>query len=281
MESLINRVFTQRNLDSILIYGTSEINKEVLEKYKISYGDFTQKDAFINIYNYMNKKYRNEYFYKNQLLNKILIGRHSLNTTGALRELSVGLSIADFLLINEKIQVFEIKSGLDNLQRLRGQLTDYYKAFTYVNVIMDEKHLLKVKNALPYREAGLYVLTKRNTIEKVRESREKNNLLNHTVIFQMLRKKEYENILIKYYGELPQVDLFYYYDVCLKWFKRIPMGIIQEQLPATLKMRYFKRYKEKNSLILDFPPALREVIYFSNYSEKKINNFKSCLMNKI
>ena len=38
---------------------------------------------------------------------------------------------------------------------------------------MDEKHLLKVKNALPYREAGLYVLTKRNTIEKIRESREK------------------------------------------------------------------------------------------------------------
>ena len=59
MESLINRVFTKRNLDNILNYGTSEINKAVLEKYKISYGDLTQKDAFINIYNYMNKKYRN------------------------------------------------------------------------------------------------------------------------------------------------------------------------------------------------------------------------------
>ena len=38
-------------------------------------------------YEQLSKDYRNEYFYKNTLLNKILLGRHSMKTSAALREL--------------------------------------------------------------------------------------------------------------------------------------------------------------------------------------------------
>ena len=43
-----------------------------------------------SLYNYLKKSYRNEYFYKNTMLNKLLLGRHSVNTTTALSEMPIG-----------------------------------------------------------------------------------------------------------------------------------------------------------------------------------------------
>lgn len=280
MDSLINRVFTKTNINQILTSGKSVINEIIIDKYSLSKQIETQEDAFNAIYNFMKRNYRNEYYYKNQLLNNLLIGRHSLNTTSAIRELPISNSIADFILINGKAQVFEIKSGLDSLKRLAGQLQDYYKAFTYVNVIMDEVHLKKVEKAVLNKNVGLYVLTKRNTIKKIREANEYNNLLDHTVIFKILRKKEYEEILLKYFGKLSSADDFHYFRDSLKIFKQLPIEVAQQELTTMLKLRYLNKYKDNNSLILSFSPALREVIYFSDYRKKQIEELNQRLQEK-
>lgn len=280
MDSLINRVFTKTNINQILTSGKSVINEIIIDKYSLSKQIETQEDAFNAIYNFMKRNYRNEYYYKNQLLNNLLIGRHSLNTTSAIRELPISNSIADFILINGKAQVFEIKSGLDSLKRLTGQLQDYYKAFTYVNVIMDEVHLKKVEKAVLNKNVGLYVLTKRNTIKKIREANEYNNFLDHTVIFKILRKKEYEEILLKYFGKLSSADDFHYFRDSLKIFKQLPIEVAQQELTTMLKLRYLNKYKDNNSLILSFSPALREVIYFSDYRKKQIEELNQRLQEK-
>ena len=280
MDSLINRVFTKTNINQILTSGKSVINEIIIDKYSLSKQIETQEDAFNAIYNFMKRNYRNEYYYKNQLLNNLLIGRHSLNTTSAIRELPISNSIADFILINGKAQVFEIKSGLDSLKRLTGQLQDYYKAFTYVNVIMDEVHLKKVEKAVLNKNVGLYVLTKRNTIKKIREATKFNKFLDHTVIFKILRKKEYEEILLKYFGKLSSADDFHYFRDSLKIFKQLPIEVAQQELTTMLKLRYLNKYKDNNSLILSFSPALREVIYFSDYRKKQIEELNQRLQEK-
>ncbi len=272
MDSIINRVFTKKNINQILKSGKSVINETVIDKYSLSKQIETQEDGFVAIYNFMRKNYRNEYYYKNQLLNNLLIGRHSLNTTSAIRELPISNSIADFILINGKAEVFEIKSGLDSLQRLSGQLQDYYKAFSYVNVIMDESHLKNVEKAVLNKNVGLYVLTKRNTIKRIRKATKYNKFLDHTVIFKILRKKEYESILLKNLGTLSKADDFHYFKDSLKMFKQIPIEVVQEELAIMLKLRYINKFKNNNSLILNFPPALREVIYFSDYRKKQIED---------
>ena len=272
MDSIINRVFTKKNINQILKSGKSVINETVIDKYSLSKQIETQEDGFVAIYNFMRKNYRNEYYYKNQLLNNLLIGRHSLNTTSAIRELPISNSIADFILINGKAEVFEIKSGLDSLQRLSGQLQDYYKAFSYVNVIMDESHLKNVEKAVLNKNVGLYVLTKRNTIKRIRKATKYNKFLDHTVIFKILRKKEYESILLKHLGTLSKADDFHYFKDSLKMFKQIPIEVVQEELAIMLKLRYINKFKNNNSLILNFPPALREVIYFSDYRKKQIED---------
>lgn len=91
----------------------------------------------------MKTDYRNEYYYKNTLLNKLLIGKHSVNTTSALTEVNINKSKADFVLINGKAVVYEIKTELDNLDRLECQIMDYYTRFESCLQIISTHYKIK------------------------------------------------------------------------------------------------------------------------------------------
>ncbi len=70
----------------------------------------TMGDAIGEIYDFMNCEYRNEYYYKNTILNQMLIQKHDLDNTAALTELPIGDSKADFITINGRGIVYEIKT---------------------------------------------------------------------------------------------------------------------------------------------------------------------------
>ena len=89
---------------------------------------------------------RNEYYYKNTLLNKLLLGIHSVNTTTALTEIPIAKSKADFVLINGKAVVYEIKTELDNFDRLENQINDYYTAFDHVAVVTCKENIQVLKD---------------------------------------------------------------------------------------------------------------------------------------
>lgn len=97
------------------------------------------------IYNILKTEYRNEYYYKNTLLNKLLLGVHSVNTTTALTEIPIAKSKADFVLINGKAVVYEIKTELDNLERLESQINDYFKAFDHVAVVTYNENVTAIQ----------------------------------------------------------------------------------------------------------------------------------------
>ena len=63
-------------------------------------GNATIGEAISEIYHFMNYEYRNEYYYKNTILNQLLIKKHDLYNTAALTELPIGDSKADFIMIN-------------------------------------------------------------------------------------------------------------------------------------------------------------------------------------
>ncbi len=62
----------------------------------------------------------------------------------ALFEYSINQSRIDIGRINGQSFCYEIKTEFDNLYKLEKQLKDYLKAFEYVFVILDSKHLGKV-----------------------------------------------------------------------------------------------------------------------------------------
>jgi hypothetical protein len=64
-------------------------------------------------------------------------------------EMRVNRSRTDFLTINGVSQSFEIKSGLDNLQKLNKQSMDYSRVFDYNYMVIHPKHLIKVEEIVP------------------------------------------------------------------------------------------------------------------------------------
>ena len=139
-DSILTRVFTQSMLKD-LMYEQSSISllDKIVKRYEISFdGEVKNENVISEIYQYLGSSYRNEYFYKNTLLNKLIISVHRLKTTTALTEVPVAKSKADFIMINGKAIVYEIKTELDTFERLETQLRDYYKAFDHVCVVTSE-----------------------------------------------------------------------------------------------------------------------------------------------
>lgn len=224
------------------------------------------------VYKYIMKEYRNEYFYKNTLLNKLLLGRHSLNTTTALTEVPINKSKADFILINGKAIVYEIKTGLDTLDRLDSQINDYYKAFNHVSVVSCESNYEKLSEMLKDTKVGISILTDKNTISTRKEPIENNEDLDYYAIFKILRKNEFENIILSYYGELPVTTQVKYYKECFKLFSAIEKSIVYEYFLKELKKRNLKEVEEYKKV----PYELKFMVYFSKFKKNdyyKLDSF--------
>ncbi len=102
-------------------------------------------------------------------------------------EIKVNGSRADFLSINGKSTSYEIKSELDNLNKLNKQISDYLEVFEYNYLILDEKHISKISKSLPdsigilsYNN-GKYIKYKAATL---------NNMISPKAQLELLTKKE-------------------------------------------------------------------------------------------
>lgn len=264
--NILNSVFTKTMLNKCLSVGHNDILICMAERYKLqgkTYGDLLKI-----IYKTIKKEYRNEYYYKNTLLNKLLLGVHSVRTTTALTELPIANSKADFILINGKAVVYEIKTELDNIDRLENQINDYYKAFDHVAVVTYEKN---IKNSLELiqrinKPVGVYCLRKSGVLSTVVKPLPYRILLDKGVIFSILRKHEYEEILRRYYTALPDVSSFVYYKECKKLFLELPMEEVYQEFLSVLKKRIVvDEYRFK-----DIPYEIKFLAYFNKL---KINDY--------
>lgn len=271
--SVLNKLFTRNSLRSIIENGSSENYEKSIAQFLSV--DFNTKniDILIALYDIMNKEYRNEYYYKNTLLNKLLLGKHNMNTTSALSELPISRSKADFILINGVSEVFEIKTELDTLDRLPLQIEDYYKIFSYVSVLTSDTNYYKVYQLFKGSDIGIKILTKRNTISIKKEPKYNSKLLDATTMFKVLRKSEFENIIKKFFGSLPDVSQFSYYKQCQKLFLSIPILELQKEVSTQLKSR---SRIDKSIFESVVPMELRSLAYFSDFSKDeliKMNDF--------
>ena len=199
--SNLNRIFTRNMLRHFMDGKTDNVYATVVKRYICNPNQKKNRQLISEIYCELKNNYRNEYFYKNTLLNKLLLGVHSINTTTALTEVPIAKSKADFVLINGKAVVYEIKTELDNLERLSSQIDDYYKAFDHVAVVTFEKNLLQLQKVLDSidKPVGIYVLRKNGKLGTIHKPQRYIEDLNKEIIFKLLRKNEYENI-IEYNG---------------------------------------------------------------------------------
>lgn len=268
----INRVFSRKVIEDLINQGNNPVFNSVVTRYINDPESKTYGEIISEIYSYLGQSYRNEYYYMNTLLNKLLVGIHNVNTTTALSQVRIGNHIADFIMINGEGKVYEIKSDLDNFERLNDQLLDYFKAFSKVSVLASEHERDHVERVLDKLgdlgdQVGIYVLSEDDKIfSKIRSREPKayNELLDHRCIFTLLRKREYENVLLSYFKELPQVVPVFYFKECLQMFRQIPILDAQNLAFQELK----KRNKITRTNFEAIPNTLKSVVYFAHLTNK-------------
>ena len=141
---ILKRFFSKAMLHDLLSDKQNDIFDCVIEKYVPEPQGKTYSELISDVYSYIGKEYRTEYFYKNTLLNKLMLKKHDYKKTIALTELPIANSKADFVMINGRGVVYEIKTELDNLDRINSQIMDYQKAFSEIFIVTYQENLENV-----------------------------------------------------------------------------------------------------------------------------------------
>jgi len=247
--TLANKYFSKRTIDEIIA------SKSYVENI---WGD---------LYGHLDRHYRNEYYYKNTLFNKVVLGKYSLNTTYALSEVTINKSRADFLVVNsKKVFIVEIKTELDSLEKLIYQIEDYYKVCSIVYILVSEDKYYPTYKLLRDYKVGICVLTKSNNISVKKSPEIDSSKLSHEELFKLLRKKEYQSLVEKEFGFDEGIKEVHKFKAYLNKFKTLEIEYAQKMV-----FKYINRRKNavNAEYITRVPLQIRWLVYQSNLNRKK------------
>lgn len=255
-------------------------------KYTVNESGFYKGDLFklelVNIldrmHSFLLKHYRCEYIYKNAIASKILLGKYSLKTSTLLSEFRANESKADIVIINGTSNVYEIKTELDSLNRLKRQLESYSNMFDKISVVTYEENTEKLLKVLP-KGIGVLVLTKKYTLKEILkpDSNEKN--VNPSIIFDSLTKKEYLSIIKDEFGYIPSVPNTIIYDVCKRMFCSLSPKKSHIMMIKALKKRRISNYQE--GIVNSAPESLKLFCLSKSLSKKGCEVFEERIFSKI
>lgn len=265
------------------MYESKSSNKliNVFQEFNIQnllYENTTLKELFENAYKHLLKTYRNEYVFKNAIAKKILLGRHSINSSTLFTEFRVETSKADVVIFNGTTHVYEIKTELDTIDRLENQIANYKKVFEFVNVVTVESKVKSIEKIVD-EDVGILVLTEHYTIKTIRKAKSNLSTLDKTSLFNLLRKNEYLKIIKKQFGYIPDVPNTRIYTECLRLFETLSINEIHKIVLQTLKNRV--SYKHLVSNIKQFPDSLKVAILEANLNLEEQKEFLKLLNTKV
>jgi uncharacterized protein (UPF0305 family) len=269
----LSRIFTNPVFKQIAQSGSNSYFFSKLKKYDshLSIEPGMQvKNVIENAYGYLGKNYRNEYVYKNTIINNILLGRHSVRTATMLNEFKVANSIADTVIINGTSTVYEIKAELDSPDKLQKQLEDYKKAFAKILLVthhsLSSKYLALLKNST----AGLLTLSGRFKLTVVKEAEEDYSCLSNETMMKCLRKDEYSAIIKQYTGSIPEVSNIRFFSECLNLARQIDPQNLHDMMLHQLRRR---SPAESDCLESDqLPKELKHICLCINPNKQEYNN---------
>ena len=190
---------------------------------KNDFSNFTKEELHSTINYILTNRFKGESGLKAKLVAMFV----EKDVTAAF-EIRVNKSRVDFLTVNGDTKSYEIKSGIDNLNKLAKQVSDYERVFEFNYIVIDEKHLQGAVELIPYR-FGILVLEKGKLVQK-RKS-ERNCCLEPEMQLQLFTKKE---ITQQFKG----VD-----NTIAELTKLFTAAEINESFKMMLKKRYEKRWQ--------------------------------------
>jgi len=274
----LSQIISPSNFKKIVREGDYYSTFYKIKKYTTVTDSTTNLDAINVIYNSLLKNYKNEYVYKNILTNKLLLKKYSLKNTIALNEFNVGKSIADFVLLNGEARVYEIKTELDNLEKLEKQVLDYCKFGDKVYIVTSSKHVNKLIELYDNSTIGIIELTSRNALKTIKEATSNEATFSYETLFKTLRKKEYLDIIEEYFNFIPEVSNTRIFKECLVLAKKIEISLFQKLVVNKLKSRNISNPKKIQDK--EIPESLKHICYSLDFSKKEYEILNSFLNQK-
>ncbi len=271
----LSQIFSTANFNKIVRKKDYVNTFERIKKHTTFSNSITNLELLDNVYNELLESYRSEYVYKNTLINKKLLKKYSLKNTIVLNEFKIGNSIADFILLNGKARVFEIKTELDGLEKLEKQISDYYSFATDVYIVASSKHIEKLISLYNETKVGIIELTQKNSLKEIKPALSNIDLLDHSVIFKSLRKNEYINALKENSIQIPKVPNTLIFKECFNLANDIDIVDFQKSAIKVLKKRNLKNpdlLKDKR-----VPSYLKHICYSLNLSKPEYEELNSFL----
>jgi len=271
----LSQIISPSNFKKIVRKGDCFSTFYKIKKYTSVTDSTTNLDAINLIYKSLLKNYKNEYVYKNILTNKLLLKKYSLKNTIALNEFNIGKSIADFVLLNGEARVYEIKTELDNLEKLDKQVLDYCKFADKVYIVTSSKHINKLVELYKNSKIGIIELTSRNALKTVKEAENNSSTFNHETLFKTLRKQEYLKLIEEHFKFIPKVSNTLIFRECLNLAKKIEISKFQKLVISNLKSRNIsnpKKIKEES-----IPESLKHICYALDFSKNEYEELNSFL----
>jgi hypothetical protein len=222
----------------------------------------TLAEAYDKAYSCLVQSYRAEYIYKNQLISKVVFGRHSPNTATALLEQPLGSSEADLLVVNGTSTVYEIKTDLDGYSRLRTQLDDYSRHVEFVNVLVSGTRASSIEKMVP-DHVGI-VAWRGRSLSTVRPASSLLDQLDSGVIFKVLRTSEALRAASRHLHYEPDVPRGHLRRRLSELFAGLDAHVAHSIVIEQLRARGASARQLFESS--DFPPSLRAAAFGTDLS---------------
>ena len=274
-------LFSYSSWTNTLKTGVPSDIQSVYKKYENEqnfYGQLTYMNYLSWVYRYMLKNYRNEYIYKNELVNKHIYKHFGRTSSVAVNEFRVADAVADLALFNGESKCFEIKSDLDSPQRLSSQLDYYQRVFEQCYIMVPVETVADYQSLVDDRVGILTLRYCRNGQVSLNTERlaKPNETVDIDVLMRSVRAEEYRWMVKQAYGRLPDVSDFEMFETC----KDMLSHLNNEQL-HTLFREAVKQRKSKVSNLKKIMPMFRQMSLSMNMNSGNMMKLENLYNKKI
>lgn len=272
------RFFSSPVLTELARFGKSDLASRLFRNLGLAEA-ITESPSLKDFYNALFKElaasYRHEYIYKNALAEKLLLGRHNLNTAFMLTELRTGACKADAVILNGSSHAYEIKSILDGYTRLDQQLSAYSKVFDQISVLTDEEQYSQIESRIP-AHIGIMVLARKGYSFRsgryYRKPASNKANVDPGAVFDVLTQPEYLGILQEQLGVafdgVPNTQL---YRTAKTLFMQLDPEVAHDSMVAQLKGR--KHKGTVRPLIAAAPQSLKAAALSLRFKPSELAGF--------
>jgi hypothetical protein len=210
------------------------------------------------IYDRLMRDHRCEYVFKNEIARQLLLQRHSWKGARLLTEFRIGSAKADAVIVNGTSTVYEIKTALDNLDRLSKQLAAYARAFDRIYVVCEATQVDRIVESVADDRVGLIAMQDGGDLREVRPAAPNAANTDTETMLAALRKAEYLAVVEAEAGAVPSVSNGRLWTECVK----LMWGMDPERVHAHVVRLLRARIQpgELETAVRTAPPALSHAV---------------------